>query len=112
MLNEIQPVDTTLISDGYVPYLLGTIVALGFLEVLVHELAHSLVARFKGIRINSITLMIFGGIASMEEGVPTPKTELPMALVGPLTSLVVGLICSGLVYADYRRYNNPRSPVY
>jgi len=64
----------------------------------VHELAHSLVARRKGIRINSITLMIFGGIASMEEGVPDPKAELPMALVGPLTSLGVGLLCSAIVY--------------
>ncbi|HJX56166.1 MAG TPA: CBS domain-containing protein [Methanoregula sp.] len=110
MLNEIfqVPVDTTLISAGYVPYLLGTIVALGlFGGVLVHELAHSLVARHKGIRINSITLMIFGGIASMEEGVPDPKAELPMALVGPLTSLVVGLICSGLVYAVPAVTTNP-----
>jgi Zn-dependent protease/predicted transcriptional regulator len=102
MLNEIflVPVDTTLITTGYIPYLLGTIVALGlFAGVLVHELAHSLVARKKGIRINSITLMIFGGIATMEEGVPDPKAELPMALVGPIASLVVGLVCSGIVYA-------------
>src|SRR5665647_70926 len=42
--------------------------------------------------------MIFGGIASMEEGVPDPKAELPMALVGPLTSLGVGLLCSAIVY--------------
>jgi Zn-dependent protease/predicted transcriptional regulator len=102
MLNEIfqVPIDTTLITAGYFPYLLGIIVALGlFAGVLVHELAHSLVARRKGIRINSITLMIFGGIASMEEGVPDPKAELPMALVGPIASLVVGLVCSGIVYA-------------
>ena len=61
------------------PYvILGPIVALGlFFGVLVHELAHSLVARSKGIAINNITLMIFGGIASMEEGVPDPKVELP-----------------------------------
>jgi Zn-dependent protease/predicted transcriptional regulator len=101
MLHEIYQVqvDTTLITGGLIPYLLGTIVALGlFGGVLVHELAHSLVARYKGIRINSITLMIFGGIASMEEGVPDPKAELPMALVGPITSLVVGLVCSGIVY--------------
>ncbi len=102
MLNQIfeVPVDTTLFSSGYIPYLLGIIVGIGlFAGVLVHELAHSLVARRKGIRINSITLMIFGGIASMEEGVPDPKAELPMALVGPLTSLGVGLLCSAIVYA-------------
>ncbi len=67
--------------------------------MLVHELAHSLVARAKGIRINSITLMIFGGIATMEEGIPDPKAELPMALVGPVASLVFGILCSLMAYA-------------
>jgi Zn-dependent protease/predicted transcriptional regulator len=110
MLNEIflVPVDTTLITTGYIPYLLGTIVAFGlFAGVLVHELAHSLVARKKGIRINSITLMIFGGIATMEEGVPDPKAELPMALVGPIASLLVGLVCCGIVYAVPTITTNP-----
>jgi Zn-dependent protease/predicted transcriptional regulator len=93
------PVDTSLVTEGFIPYVLGTIVALGlFAGVLVHELAHSIVAKRKGIRINSITLMLFGGIASMDEGTPDPKVELPMALVGPLMSLLVGLVCSGIVY--------------
>jgi Zn-dependent protease len=110
MLTEIflVPVDTSLITTGYIPYLLGTIVALGlFAGVLIHELAHSLVARKKGIRINSITLMIFGGIATMDEGVPDPKAELPMALVGPIASLFVGLVCSGIVYAVPAVTTNP-----
>ena len=112
MIKEIflVPVDTSLMTEGYIPYLVGIIVALGlFAGVLVHELAHSLVARYKGIRINSITLMIFGGIASMEEGVPDPKAELPMALIGPITSLVVGLVCSGIVYAVPTVISNPAS---
>ena len=102
MLNEVFKVsiDTTVVTAGYMPWVLGTIVALGlFAGVIIHELAHSLVARSKGIAINSITLMIFGGIAVMEEGVPDPKVELPMALVGPVASLIVGIICCGLVYA-------------
>jgi Zn-dependent protease/predicted transcriptional regulator len=93
------PVDTTLIMSGFTPYILGTIVALGlFVGVLIHELAHSLVARQKGIVIKSITLMIFGGVAKMEEGTPDPKVELPMAIVGPIASLLVGLLCSAMVY--------------
>ena len=110
MLKEIfqVPIDTTLATAGYMPYVLGTIVALGlFFGVLVHELAHSLVARAKGIAINSITLMIFGGIATMEEGTPDPKAELPMALVGPIASLVFGIICCGLVYAVPSVTTNP-----
>jgi len=93
------PIDTSLITAGSMPYVLGTIVSFGlFGGVLVHELAHSLIARRNGIKINSITLLIFGGVASMEDRLPDPMVELPMALVGPLTSLLVGLFCSGLVY--------------
>ena len=65
MLGEIYrvPIDPSLATAGYMPYVLGVIVALGlFFGVLVHELAHSLVARAKGIAINSITLMIRYGI--------------------------------------------------
>ena len=93
------PVDMTLITAGYMPYLLGTVVALGlFFGVLVHELAHSLVARKKGLKMQSITLLMFGGIAQMDEGAPDPKVELPMALAGPVMSLIFGLACCGLVY--------------
>ena len=93
------PIDMSLITAGSMPYLLGTVISLGlFAGVLVHELAHSLVARHSGIRINSITLLIFGGVASMEETLPDPFVELPMALIGPVTSLFVGVVCTGLVY--------------
>ena len=93
------PIDTTLIAAGSTPYILGTVVALGlFFGVFIHEMAHSVLAKNRGIKINSITLLIFGGISSMEEQTPDPKVELPMALVGPLTSLVVGIICIGIMY--------------
>jgi len=101
MLSKIYlvSIDTSAILTGFMPYILGTVVALGlFFGVLVHELAHSLVARHKGIAIKSITLMIFGGIASMEEGTPDPKVELPMAIVGPIASFFFGLVCGGIVY--------------
>ena len=102
------PNDTSVITSGYMPWILGVIVAIGlFAGVLVHELAHSVVAVHKGIAINSITLMIFGGIAEMEEGTPDPKTELPMALVGPVASLILGFICCGLVYAAPSVTANP-----
>jgi Zn-dependent protease/CBS domain-containing protein len=95
------PIDTTIVASGAMPYILGMILALGlFAGVLVHELAHSLVAKRNGIKINSITLLIFGGVAMMDEGVPDPKTELPMALVGPLASLMIGILCSGLAYVS------------
>jgi Zn-dependent protease len=101
MLKDVfeVPIDATLVTAGYMPYVLGVIVSFGlFFGVLVHELAHSVVAQRKGIAINSITLMIFGGIATMEEGTPDPRVELPMALIGPIASLIFGLICCAFVY--------------
>ncbi|HOT03261.1 MAG TPA: CBS domain-containing protein [Methanolinea sp.] len=92
-------IDLTYLTSGYNPYILGIFVALGlFGGVLVHEIAHCLVAKRMGVPINSITLLIFGGVSSMEESTPDPRVELPMALVGPLTSLAVGLVCTALLY--------------
>ena len=93
------PIDVTLITAGFNPYILGAVVALGlFVGVFIHEMAHSLIAKAKGIKIHSITLLILGGVSQMEETMPDPKVELPMALAGPLTSLAVGLISGALVY--------------
>ena len=93
------PIDMRLIVAGFNPYILGTVVALGlFVGVFIHEMAHSLIAKAKGIKIHSITLLILGGVSQMEETMPDPKIELPMALAGPLTSLAVGLISGALVY--------------
>lgn len=93
------PIDVTLIAAGFNPYILGTVVALGlFVGVFIHEMAHSLIAKARGIEIHSITLLILGGVSQMEETMPDPRIELPMALAGPLTSLAVGLVSSALVY--------------
>ncbi|HQD26835.1 CBS domain-containing protein [Methanoculleus sp. DTU007] len=93
------PIDLTLITANFNPYILGTVVALGlFFGVFIHEMAHSLIAKVKGIEIHSITLLILGGVSQVEDTMPDPKIELPMALAGPLTSLAVGLVSSALVY--------------
>jgi Zn-dependent protease/predicted transcriptional regulator len=73
------------------PFLSGLIMALAlFFSVLLHELAHSRVAQNQGIAIKSITLMLFGGVAHLEEGMENPKKELVIAMAGPLTSLIIG----------------------
>lgn len=93
------PIDTSYIAAGWVPFALGIVVALGlFSGVLLHEIAHCIVAKRMGVPINSITLLIFGGISSMEEKNPDPRVELPMALVGPVSSMAVGIFFVALVY--------------
>jgi Zn-dependent protease/CBS domain-containing protein len=101
-------IDTTLITGRYMPYLLGAAVSLGlFAGVLIHEVAHSVVALRNGMKIHSITLFLFGGVSQMEESTPDPRVELPMAAVGPLTSLVLGIISIALVYVADAIIPNP-----
>ncbi len=73
---------------------LGAISAiLLFASVLVHELAHSLAARTRGMQAASITLFIFGGISSLTSDAPRASTEFLVAIVGPLTSLLLAGAC-------------------
>ena len=58
-----------------------------FASVLAHELGHSLVARSQGIKVNSIKLFLFGGIASIESESKTPGEAFQVAIAGPAVSL-------------------------
>lgn len=59
------------------------------ISIVLHELAHSLVARRYGMPIRGITLFIFGGVAEMDSEPPSPKSELLMAAAGPAASLLL-----------------------
>jgi Zn-dependent protease len=83
-----------------VRFIFGTAAAvLFFVTILTHELAHSYLAMKYGVRIRSITLMLFGGVASMEEMPKAPGQELKMAFAGPLSSLLVGAASYGVMFA-------------
>jgi Zn-dependent protease len=92
------------LSTGYFPYqysklpdqtywLMGILGTLGlFASVIVHEFAHSLVARRYGISMKGITLFIFGGVAEMGDEPPSPKAEFMMSIVGPLSSFALAAL--------------------
>jgi Zn-dependent protease len=74
----------------------GVYLAMGFIgtllffaSLLAHELAHSVVARRRGIVVEGITLFVFGGMAHTRTEAETPADEFVIAGVGPLSSLVI-----------------------
>jgi Zn-dependent protease/CBS domain-containing protein len=92
------------LAAGLFPYLypwettetywfMGAIGALGlFISIIAHEFCHSIVARKFGMAMKGITLFIFGGVAEMGDEPPTAKAEFMMAIVGPLSSIGIGVI--------------------
>ena len=75
---------------GGLALLLGLITALlVFSSVVAHELGHSFVAIRQGIDVKSITLFIFGGLASLEKESETPAEAFWVAIAGPLVSLML-----------------------
>lgn len=69
-----------------------------FVSLLLHELAHSVVARSNGLPVREITLFALGGVSQIEKNPATAKLEFWMALVGPLTSAVLGGICLAIAH--------------
>src|SRR5712675_629574 len=62
-----------------------------FASVLFHELSHSVVARAYKIRVISITLFVFGGVARLGREPAKPIQEFNIAIAGPIGSLVLAV---------------------
>jgi Zn-dependent protease len=83
--------------SGASPLLLGLVTALlMFGSVLAHELGHSFVAIKQGIKVDSITLFIFGGLASLEKESETPAGAFWVAIAGPAVSLLLFSILTAI----------------
>lgn len=78
-------------------WVLGLITALLlFASVLAHELGHSLVAIRQGVEVKSITLFIFGGLATLGEESKTPGEAFRVAIAGPLVSFTLFGLLKGI----------------
>lgn len=77
-----------------------SVIALGVLTTLIffgslllHEFAHSVVAIRYGMRVHEITLFALGGVSQIEGELPGAAAEFWIAVVGPVTSAAIGVLC-------------------
>ncbi|MFF8847890.1 site-2 protease family protein [Streptomyces sp. NPDC015127] len=78
-------------------WLVGILTALVFFgSLLAHEVAHAVVARRNGMEADRITLWLLGGAARLKDEAPSPGAELRVSGVGPLVSLVLGIVFAAL----------------
>jgi Zn-dependent protease/CBS domain-containing protein len=80
-------------GDGVILFMAIATAILFFVSLLLHELAHSLVATSNNLPVKEITLFALGGVSQIEKNPASAKLEFWMAFVGPLTSAVIGAIC-------------------
>jgi Zn-dependent protease len=91
-------IDGASLSRGVTPYLLGLSAALGlFTSVVIHELGHAMAARAYGVATRGITLWFLGGVAQLEEMPRQRGAEAVVAIVGPITSGVLGALLGTLL---------------
>ncbi len=100
-VEQVQP------GLGALKYVAGVAFAvLLYLSVLLHEISHALMAQRYGLGVRSISLHFLGGATEIDSETRTPGEEFKIAVVGPLTSIAVGLLAlvlltvtpGGLIY--------------
>jgi Zn-dependent protease/CBS domain-containing protein len=84
-------------QNTYTYIVMGMLGALGlFASIVLHEMAHAVMARKFGLPIGGITLFIFGGVAELRQEPKTPRAEFWVALMGPVASVCIAGCCYAL----------------
>jgi Zn-dependent protease/predicted transcriptional regulator len=82
-----------------------------FVAIILHELSHAAVAKARGLPVRSITLFALGGVAQIEKDAADAKTEFWMAIVGPIASVIIGVLCLLLAWAlGWAPWEAPTTP--
>jgi Zn-dependent protease len=69
-------------------------------SLVAHELSHAIAARrVAGVEVEDITFWLFGGVARIRGELPSPRLQLLVAGIGPLTSLALGGVFFGVAVA-------------
>ena len=83
-----------------------------FVALLLHELAHSLLAKARGLRVRAITLFALGGVSQIESEATDAKSEFLIAIAGPITSVVLGFLVLGVAWlTGWHPGTEPATPV-
>jgi Zn-dependent protease len=78
-------------------FALAVVSAAGFFgSIVLHELGHAFAALRNGIGITNIQLWFFGGMARLDRESDSPRTELEVAVAGPLVTLAIVIVLSAV----------------
>jgi Zn-dependent protease len=96
---------TTILPEGHAGesrvtyWLVGAVASAVFLTtVIAHELAHAVVARHHGIKVDRITLWFLGGVTQLGGASPSPRADAAVAVAGPAASLSIGTVFGCLAW--------------
>ena len=108
-LSNIQEINIRGLADNslWLEWLTGLFLSLFlFVSVLSHELGHSLVAHSQGIQVKSITLFLFGGVATIEQESKKPIEAFLIAIAGPLVSLGLSAFLFAIQHIIFSQQGN------